>query len=233
MRYFEYEDFVEKVCELGFLMPKDKDIKGFPVLEDFVPESQWWTNNPDIDPWLWKDRAATEKRLAYGAFFNGKKGYIAPGFYSVFMDAFRPKVSMEERYEAGKLGLYEWKFWCLLTNEKRPIGTHEYRRMIDTGEKGKNALDAAVIRLQTTFDITIAGNMDMLDKEGHPYNKAVVYDMTDNWIPPMWLSVNPPMSHYEAVESIYKRLIDVSKGLDTAQSEKLFHKSQKLYASYS
>ncbi len=233
MRYFEYEDFVEKVCELGFLMPKDKDIKGFPVLEDFVPESQWWTNNPDIDPWLWKDRAATEKRLAYGAFFNGKKGYIAPEFYSVFMDAFRPKVSMAERYEAGKLGLYEWKFWCLLTNENRPIGTHEYRRMIDTGEKGKNALDAAVIRLQTTFDITIAGNMDMLDKDGHPYNKAVIYDMADNWIPPLWQSINPPMSHYEAVESIYKRLICVSKGLDTAQAEKLFHKSQKLYASYS
>lgn len=149
------------------------------------------------------------------------------------MDAFRPKVSMEERYEAGKLGLYEWKFWSLLTNEKRPIGTHEYRRMIATGEKGINALDAAVIRLQTTFDIAIAGNMDMLDKDGHPYNKAVVYDMADNWVPSLWLSINPPLSHYEAVESIYKRLIDVSKGLDTAQAEKLFHKSQKLYASYS
>lgn len=43
------------MCELGFLMPKDKDIKGFPVLEDFVPDNQCWTNDPDLDPWLWKD----------------------------------------------------------------------------------------------------------------------------------------------------------------------------------
>jgi hypothetical protein len=140
---------------------------------------------------------------------------------------------MEERYESGKLGLYEWKFWSLLTIENRPIGTHEYRRMLDTGEKGKNALDAAVIRLQTSFDVTIAGNMDILDKDGHPYNKAVVFDKVDKWIPSQWLSINPPMSHEEAVETIYRRLTDVSKGLDRVQAEKLFHKSQKLYASFS
>jgi hypothetical protein len=104
--------------------------------------------------------------------------------------------------------------------------------MIDTGEKGKNALDAAVIRLQATFDVTIAGNMDMLDKNGHPYNKAVVFDKADKWIPPQWLSINPPMSHDEALETIYRRLMDVSKDLDIAQIMKLFHKSQKLYASY-
>ncbi len=232
MGNFQYEDFVEKVCELGFLMPRDKAIKGFPVLEDFVCESQWWTNDPDLDPWLWKDRVAEEKKLAYGAFFNGKKGYIAPDFYSVFMDAFRPKSSIEERYEAGKLGLYEWKIWCLITNENRPIGTHEYRRMIDTGKKEKNALDAAVVRLQTTFDITITGNMDMLDQEGNPYNKAVAFDKVDKWIPSQWLSINLPMSHEEAVETIYGRLTDVSKDLDRAQVEKLFRKSQKLYASF-
>jgi hypothetical protein len=232
MQYFRYDDFVEKVCELGFLMPKDKDIKGFPILEDFVTEKQWWTNDSDIDPWLWKDRVAEEKRLAYGAFFNGKKGYIAPDFFPIFIDAFRPKTSMEERYESGKLGIYEWKFWCLLTNEDRPVGTHEYRRLIDTGEKKKNALDTAVVRLQTTFDVTIARNMDMLDKEGHPYNKAVVFDKVDKWMPSQWLSFNPPMSHNEAVETIYSRLIEVSKGLDLEQVEKLFRKSQKLYASY-
>ena len=213
-------------------MPRDKAIKGFPVLEDFVSESQWWTNDPDLDPWLWKDRVAEEKKLAYGAFFNGKKGYIAPSFYSIFMDAFRPKSSMEERYEAGKLGLYEWKFWCLITNENRPIGTHEYRRMIDIGEKGKNALDAAVVRLQTTFDITITGNMDMLDKEGNPYNKAVTFDKVDKWIPSQWLSINPPMSHEEAVETIYERLTNVSIDLGLVQAEKLFRKSQRLYASF-
>lgn len=101
MQYFGYEDFINKVRELGFLMPKDKEIKG----------------------------------------------YIAPDFYSVFLDAFHPRLSMEERYEAGKLGTYEWKFWSLLTKENRPIGTHEYRRMIETGDKGKSALDAAVEKI--------------------------------------------------------------------------------------
>lgn len=72
----------------------------------------------------------------------------------------------------------------------------------------------------------------MLDKEGHPYNKAVVFDKVDKWMPSQWLSFNLPMSHSEAVETIYSRLIEISKDLDMVQVEKLFRKSQKLYASY-
>lgn len=42
MQYFKYNDFVNKVIELGFLFPPDKDAKGFPTINDFVTEGQWW-----------------------------------------------------------------------------------------------------------------------------------------------------------------------------------------------
>ncbi|AIQ65371.1 hypothetical protein PSTEL_21850 [Paenibacillus stellifer] len=225
-----YHDFVERVTELGFLFPPDKTLKGFPTINDFVPESQWWTNDPELDPWLWKDRVAEEKKLAYGTFFNGKKGFIAQPFYSIFIDAFRPQSSMEERWQSGKLGAYERKFWNLLTSENRPIGTHEYRKMLDNEDKSaKSALDTAVVQLQMTFDVTIAGNVDMLDKNGNPYNKAVAFDTVENWVPKEWLSMNPRMNHQEALEKLYTRTERIGQSVDMKQIKKMFAKSLKAY----
>lgn len=225
-----YEEFVERVTELGFLFPPDKTLKGFPTMDDFVPQGQWWTNDPELDPWLWKDRVAEEKRLAYGTFFNGKKGYIAPTFYSIFQDAFRPQMSMEERWQSGRLGVSEWKFWNLLTEENRPVGTHEYRKILDDGEaSSRSALDAAAVQLQMSFDVAITGNVDMLDKNGQPYNKAVAYDKADNWVPAEWRSMNPLLEHQEALERIYARTEQIGQGLDRNQVQKMFVKLLRTY----
>ncbi len=233
MQYFKYNDFVEKVIELGFLFPQDKDTRGFPTINDFVSEGQWWTNDPELDPWLWKDRVAEEKKLAYGSFFNGKKGFIAPQFYSIFIDAFQPRMTMEERWQSGTLGQLEWKFWNLLTSENRPVGTHEYRRMIELPNNStKSTLDAAVVSLQMTFDVTITGNMDMLDKNGMPYNKAVAFDKVEKWVPKEWLSLNRHMNHEEALEAIYSRACWICKGLDLDRIKKVFSKSLKIYKKY-
>ena len=233
MQYFKYNDFVNKVIELGFLFPPDKDTKGFPTINDFVSEGQWWTNNPELDPWLWKDRVAEEKKLAYGSFFCGKKGFISPQFYSIFVDAFRPMLTMEERWQSGKLGEFEWKFWNLITNENRPIGTHEYRRMIEIPDNSrKSTLDAAVVNLQMTFDVTITGNIDMLDKKGMPYNKAEAFDKVDKWVPKEWLSLNQHMNHEEALETIYSHTQHICNGLDVERIKKMFSKSLKLYKKF-
>lgn len=233
MQYFKYNDFVNKVIELGFLFPQDKDTKGLPTINDFVSEGQWWTNDPELDPWLWKDRVAEEKKLAYGSFFNGKKGYISPQFYSIFLDAFHPRLTMEERWKSGMLGEFEWAFWNLLTNENRPVGTHEYRRMIQIPDnRGKSALDAAVVSLQMTFDVTITGNVDMLDKNGKPYNKAVAFDKVETWVPKEWLSFNPHMKHEEALEIIYSRAQHIGNCLNIERIKKIFSKSLKVYKKY-
>lgn len=221
MQKVTYNYFIEKVNELGFITP---------FSEGTGADGQSFTGDPDTDPWLWKERAAREKKLAYGSFFNGKKGYIAPRFYSIFVDAFRPYKSIEERYESGKLGRYEWEFWNLLNKENRPLGTHEYRAMIGvTAKDGRSALDAAIVRLQMTFDVTTIGNVDMLDKNGNPYNQSVGYDKIENWAPNEWMEMNPRMEHEEALEIIFRQAEKIS---NTGQAHKAFEKSLKLYKSF-
>jgi len=219
-----YNDFIEKMNEIGFAPPQT----------DFnIPDSQMWTGDPELDPWIWKDRAVQDKKLAYGSFYNGKKGYIAPRFYSIFIDAFKPRKTIEERHESGKLGQYEWKFWQLLKEENRALGTHEYRKLIGvTADKGRSALDAAVVRLQMTFDIATIGNVDMLDKNGKPYNQSVGYDKVENWVPQEWLTMNPRIEHEEALEAIYRQTEKNAGVMSPELAKEAFKQSLKLYKSF-
>ena len=219
-----YDEFIEMVNEWGFSTPYDG--LGY-------ADGQSFSGDPDTDPWIWKDRVTQEKKLAYGAFFNGKKGYIGPRFYSIFIDAFRPRKTVEERYESGNLGQYKWKFWNLLTSEDRALGTHEYRALIGvTAKDGRSALDNAVVKLQMTFDVTAVGNADMLDKNGKPYNQSVAYDKVDKWVPQEWLNMNPRMEHEEALEAIYRQVEKNTNAVTAEEAKEAFKKSLKLYKSF-
>jgi len=185
---------------------------------------QAYTDNPETDPEQWKTRAPSEKKLAYGFFFGGKPGgYIAPRFYSIFMDTFRPTMTIEERYEAGKLGEYEKKAWDLLVSSGKPLAWSDFRKNLglEPAVKYKDEvrkLDSALKNLQMTFDITVSGTV------GH-----LGCDKVDNWVPQKWLEMNPRMEHEEALEIIYRQAENIST---PGNAKKAFSKSLKLYKSF-
>ena len=224
-----YDKFLELVNELGFMAMNDV-LAGFPSINDYIAEGQYWTDDPDIDPWIWKDRVAAEKKLLYGTFFCGKKGIISPRFFNIFYCAFHPSSTMEERYEAGKLSKHEWDIWELMNKEGKALGTHEIRKFLGVSPKsGASSVDTALVNMQMSFDIVIAGNTDMLDKDNKPYNKAIQYDRLDRWIPDAWFQSNQIMDHTEALSIIYKRAYEISKDVDMDNIKKVFNKQLKIY----
>lgn len=224
MDYFTYDDFIVKVNEIGFFLP----IEGFPSTGSYIKGGQQWSGKPDLDPWVWKDRAPADKKLAYTSMCSGKKGFIASHYYSIFYDAFHPDKTMEERQEAGILSYYEWKLWSLLKSEGRALGTHEYRRLLGVkAGSGKSALDSAVLNLQLSFEVTLTGPVDMLNKDGIAYNTSVGCGLTKDWVPEEWMSLNPRMGHEEAFDIIIRRACEVS-GLSADAIVKSFMKQVNL-----
>ena len=212
----KYESFVELVNELGFMSMNDV-VAGFPKIGDYIVEGQYWSDNPELDPWIWKDRVAAEKKLLYGSYFNSKKGVISPRFYSIFYCAFHPNITVEERYKAGKLNKQEWDVWNLLNKEGRALGTHEIRKLLGvTPKSGASSVDTA-----------------MLDKENKPYNKSVQYDLVERWVPDDWYQPNLIMSQQEALEKIYERAFQISNSLDLDKVKKIFNKQIKLLKRFS
>jgi hypothetical protein len=110
-----YNDFIVHVDALGF-MALSPILPGFPSLGSETRANLWHTGL-DTDPWRWKDRAADEKRLAYGCILGGHKGFVAQRMYPVFYAAFRPALSMPERWASGEINQRTWQLWQLFEKE--------------------------------------------------------------------------------------------------------------------
>lgn len=220
---------MKKTDELGFLCGNKILDGAFPSIESYIEEGQYRTGNPDYDPWIWKDRASEEKKLVYGPFFMGKKGFISPNFYPVFYCAFHPEPTAEERWESGHLSKMQWDAWQLLRDAGTPLGVHELRCLLGvTPKKGGSALNTALDGLQHTCDIIIAGTRPMLDKSGKPYNTSVAFTVLKRWAPKEWTAAQN-ITPEKALEAIYNRAQEISSGVEMEDIKKIFARQLKNY----
>jgi hypothetical protein len=210
----KYEDFLDRVDELGF-MSFSNIMPGLPSLSRETPSGIWHTGDHETDPWRWKDRAAEDKKLAFGCILGGHKGFIAARMYPLFYKAFHPQEHMEERRAAGQLNQTVWQLWQLFET-KTLMDTGDVRRYLEvTKKKGAGRVDAAITELQKTFNITVAGSRQKLDKFGQPYGWHInIYDRVENWAPEGWLSLNAGINVEDAREAILDTAYAMGKNID-------------------
>lgn len=77
------DEAIKYINELGFLPLFKNDIDGFSLEERTVPE-YWWSDNPEIDPWMWRAIIARRHDIVYGKFFDKKAGFISKKWLPVF-----------------------------------------------------------------------------------------------------------------------------------------------------
>ena len=210
----KYEDFLDRVDELGF-MAFSNILPGFPSLSGETPSRIWHTGDSETDPWRWKDRAAEDKRLAFGCILGGHKGFISACMYPLFYKAFHPREHMEERRAAGQVNQTVWQLWQLFET-KTLMDTGDIRRYSGvTKKKGAGRVDAAIAELERSFYITVAGSRQRLDKFGQPYGWRInVYDKVENWAPEGWLAGNPGINTGDAREAILDAAVAMGRNLD-------------------
>jgi hypothetical protein len=212
-----YDVFIEKVNEAGFYTP-------------FVNYIDFNDFSSDIER-NWRIKATHEKKLACGYFFNGKPGYIAPRFLSIFIDAFKPCMTIEERYKSGNLSKYERDIWSIINKHSRPLSLTDIRKILDIKSKSEQGkLETAIRQLHITFDIAICGGVDTTLKNGEYAGQILGYDKIENCIPMEWIELNPRMEHEAALQIIYRQAEKISK---IGEAKKAFNKSLKLYKAYS
>ncbi len=201
MQLLKYYDFLERVEELGF-MTFSNVLDGLPSLTAETPERIWHTGDDETDPWRWKDRAAEDKRLAFGCILGGNKGFVAGRLYPSFYAACHPDQSMEERRYEGLVSQTAWDVWKLF-EKYNELDTGEIRRLAGVTKKKGNRTDSAIRELQQNFYITVAGSRQKTDRLGQPYGWHInVYSKVEDWTPSDWLAAGPAFDRGEAVEAI-------------------------------
>jgi len=181
-----YEAFIARVEAVGF-MALSPLLPGFPSLGGETPDSQWHTGL-ETDPWVWKDRAAEEKRLAFGCILGGHKGFVSARLYPLFYAAYHPAQSMPESLTAGTINQTLWQVWQLF-EAKGVLNISQVRQMMGVGRKqSASAVDAAIQQLQREFYLTVDGNERKISAKGEFYGWPVNrYRRVVDWAPPDWL----------------------------------------------
>ncbi len=217
----KYSDFIQRVQELGY-MTLSTVIPGLPSLSDETPKDIWHTGDPETDPWCWKDRAADEKKLAFGCIIGGQKGFVSEGMYASFYKAYQPEEHMEERRLSGVVSQTVWDLWMLF-EKKTLLSTSDIRQEIGVTQKeGGSKVDRAIIELQKLFYLTVAGNRRKTNKLGQPFGwPANVYDRPIDWAPDHWLKHVDDISVEEAREKILLVGIKAGRELDRYNLKKV------------
>lgn len=214
-----YEDFLDRVETLGFLSLTPL-LPGLPSLGGETPENLWHTGL-DTDPWVWKDRAAEEKRLAYGCILGGHKGFISKRMYAIFYAAYHPLLSMPERWAGGTINQRTWQVWQLF-EESEVLNISQVRQTLGVSRKqGANAVDNAIQQLQKEFSITVDGNDRKISAKGKLYGWPVNrYRRVPEWAPAGWLDSINDWSPEKAREKILDGGLAMSKGITRQDLEK-------------
>ncbi|MHB1001975.1 MAG: AlkZ-related protein, partial [Armatimonadota bacterium] len=183
-----YKDFLERVDELGF-MSLSRIMPGLPSVSEETLGTSWHTGDHDTDPWQWKDRAAEEKKLAYGCIIGGYKGFVSARMYPYFYAAYQPMESMDERWESGEVNQTTRELWKVFEAGK-PLNTGDIRRAMGvTAKTGGSRVDRSIQELQHDYYITVSGNERKVNKHGEPYGwPACVYTRVIDWAPADWMS---------------------------------------------
>jgi hypothetical protein len=216
-----YEDFIARVESLGF-MALSPILPGFPSLGSETPESLWHTGL-DTDPWRWKDRAAEEKRLAYGCILGGHKGFVSRRMYSIFYAAFHPKLSMSELWAGGTVRQKTWQLWQLF--EKRgKLNISQVRQTMGVSRKqGAQAVDTAIQQLQHEYYVTMDGNDRKVSVKGEFYGWPINrYCRVTDWAPAGWLDTAHEWPAEEAREVILEDGVAMSNGVNRQDLAKKF-----------
>ncbi len=208
-----YADFIDRVEALGF-MPLSQILPGLPSLGAETAEGLWHTGL-DTDPWQWKDRAAAEKRLAYGCILGGHKGFIAQRMYPIFYAAFHPALPMPERWASGLINPTTWQIWQHF-EERGMLTTSQTRKALGAGRKQTiSAIDRAIRQLQREYYITSDGSERKISAQGEPYGWPVNrYRRVVDWAASGWLADAPNWSVEGAREAILEDSAAISEGVD-------------------
>ncbi|HEX9132391.1 MAG TPA: hypothetical protein VF844_08860 [Ktedonobacteraceae bacterium] len=176
-----YEEASDVIEHLGIL-PLSSFLPGHPSLVSITRDAAWHTGM-DTDPWLWRDRFASEGVAAYGRFLADKPLLISREMFPLARCLLAPPEKVKERYSAGVLSrpallIYD----CISENDG--IDVRALRTLAGMRRASdKRAFDRALTDLQSTADIVISGISERLNEHGNKSGwNSTCYMLADRWM---------------------------------------------------
>ncbi len=171
------EDLLKLIRKVGFMPLFSNEIPGFSV-EEHTVASDWWSDDPARDPWVWRQLLASETSVAYGKFFDRKAGFVSREWFPCFANYRRDGYDAEGMYEDGKLSARCKRILDVLEPDEDAVGRRllsgEIRRLagLDKGFEG------ALSELQMKTFLLMGDFRQKRNRHGEAYGWHVAELMT-------------------------------------------------------
>ena len=217
------EALIDHIDDVGFLPLFKNEIPGFSV-EERTCAADWWTGDPERDPWEWREILARSGRVAYGKFFDKKAGFISLSWLPVFANARRDGYDFDSLWEDGKAH-YRWKkiMDCFNAGEER--FSFKLKELAGFGKGGEPNFEGTVTALQMKLYLVMRDFRQRRNRRGEPYGWPIaVYAAPES----VWGYETVTADYAEAPEASEKRILRRLEELypipDRKKAEKLLKK---------
>ena len=161
------EELEDRVGDLGFLPLFENEIGGFSV-EEHTDPAAWWTDDPERDPWSWREQVARRGRVAYGKFFGGRAGFVSLEWFPRFANLRRDGYDFDSLWEEGRAKVKMKRIMDLFP-EKEEYFSNEIRRLAGFGSDGEHGFESTLSALQMLTYLVVRDFRSRVNKFGQPY----------------------------------------------------------------
>ncbi len=162
------EEAADLVRKIGFLPLFSVGIPGFSVEERVLP-FDWWTEDPERDPWIWRMTLAEYGDIAYGKFFDRKAGFVSKEWFPDFANYRRDGYDAEGLYEDGKMKGGAKKILDALELDENAVSLELMSGQLRKRAGVEKGFDGLLIDLQMQSFLLISGFRQKRNKKGVPY----------------------------------------------------------------
>ena len=220
-----WQELINWINEIGFLPLFANDIEGFSA-EEHVSSDFWWTEDPDQDPWVWREIIARSREVAYGKFFDKKAGFISKRWLPYFANFRRDGYDFDARWEDGRANRREKKIMDFYISEdddgdtlwkEDEILSTELKKKAGFGKGGEKNYPGIITGLQMQMYLVITDFRRRVNKRGEEYGMAVSV-----MFPPetVWGYDTVTAAYSESPHESWERIINRVKELYPCADEK-------------
>ncbi len=168
------EDAIEYINKVGFLPLFKNSISDFSLEEHTVPE-YWWTGDPKVDPWEWREIIARHGDIAYGKFFDRKAGFISKKWFPYFANFRRDGYDFDALWDDGKASQRQKKIMDLYAEERADSEyySNELKEKAGFGKGGAKGFEGTLAGLPMQTYLIATDFRQRRNKKGEAYGWPV------------------------------------------------------------
>lgn len=173
------EEAIAYINEVGFLPFFSNDIPGFSLEERTISEN-WWGEDPNQDPWEWREVIARQGDIAYGKFFYNRAGFISKKWFPYFANYRRDGYDFDALWDDDKASRRAKRIMDIMIENE--IYSNELKQKAGFGKGGEKGFDGAVTGLQMQTYICVRDFRQRKNKKGEAYGWPIAVYCTPEYL---------------------------------------------------